>query len=68
MDYFRPDIAAIWLLPRRRTLMWKLFLNFLPKEQRNLPAAAGEFRCHSLHSVQILIEFNVTVVTAAEDL
>jgi len=46
----------------------KLFLNFLPKEQRNFPAAAGEFRCHSLHSAQILIEFSVTVVTAAEDL
>jgi hypothetical protein len=46
----------------------ELFLNILPKEQRNFPAAAGEFRCQSLHSAQILIEFNVTVVTAAEDL
>ena len=34
----------------------ELFLNILPKEQRNFPAAAGEFRCHSLHSAQILTQ------------
>src|SRR6516165_9413540 len=30
------------------------------KEQRNCPAAAGEFRCQSLHSAQILTHFNAT--------
>ena len=38
----------------------ELFLNILPKEQRNFPAAVGEFRCHSLHSAQILNQFDAT--------
>jgi hypothetical protein len=37
-----------------------VFLTLLSKEQRNFPAAAGELRCQSLHSAQILSQFNAT--------